>query len=187
MPTSYSITDSFGSNLAQLLSDKILKVYPSFDSEHYISEIENESKNLNYTQRVVLHANQLQKHLPQNYVQAIEVLCSILGPKNPKETGMFTNYYWILPIGKFVETYGLDHYNISIQAIEEITQRNTGEYAIRPFLRLYPQKTIQQMQHWSLAASFHLRRLASEGCRPKLPWSSKLEEFINSPEPVFKY
>ncbi len=95
-------------------------------------------------------------------------------------------FYWIMPIGKFVEKYGLDNFDISIKAIEEITKRNTGEYAIRPFIRKYPEKTVKIMSEWSKSDNFHLCRLASEGLRPKLPWATKLDTFIESPKPVFQ-
>nr|WP_286669037.1 DNA alkylation repair protein [Fodinibius salicampi] len=72
-----------------------------------------------------------------------------------------------------------------MEAIGEITKRNTGEYAIRPFIRAYPDQTLRQMKIWATSENFHLRRLALEGLRPKLPWATKLELFINQPEPVF--
>ena len=65
----------------------------------------------------------------------------------------------------------LDNYDTSIGAIAEITKRNTGEYCIRPFIRKYPKQTLAQMKAWAQSGNFHLRRLASEGLRPKLPWA----------------
>jgi 3-methyladenine DNA glycosylase AlkC len=141
---------------------------------------------MKYTQRILLHTETLHQLLPKDYPKAVKILTSILGEENPNETGMFTNFYWIGPIAKYVEDYGLDHFEISIKAIEEITKRNTGEIAIRPFIRKYPEKTMQLMLEWSLSTNFHLRRLAAEGCRAKLPWATKLENFIFEPEPVFK-
>lgn len=181
-----SITQWFGDNLAKLLADKINTVYKDFDSREYIKTIKRDCKSLSYTKRIELHADVLRELLPQPYPKAVEILVGILGEENPKETGMFTNFYWVMPFGKFVEKYGLEDFDISIQAIEEITKRNTGEYAIRPFIRKYPGKTIKVMQKWSKHKSFHLRRLASEGARPKLPWSTKLDTFIEDPKPVFK-
>jgi 3-methyladenine DNA glycosylase AlkC len=61
---------------------------------------------------------------------------------------MFSEYYWIMPIGKYVELYGLHDFSISMKAISEITKRNTGEYAIRPFLKKYPDKTIEMLMNW---------------------------------------
>jgi len=181
-----SITKWFGENLARLLAEKINKAYKGFDSEQYIQTIKQGSSNLGYTKRVELHAEALRKCLPQSYAKAIHILMKIVGEENPQETGMFKHFYWLMPVGKFVEMYGLEDFEISIQAIEEITKRNTGEYAIRPYIRKYPKKTIKIMQSWSKSNNFHLRRLASEGARPKLPWSTKLDTFIDKPEPVFK-
>ena len=111
---------------------------------------------------------------------------AILGEENPNETGMFTHYYWILPIGKFVQEYGIEHFERSMKAIEEITKRNTGEYAVRPYIRKYPEASVKIIEQWAKSPNFHLRRLSSEGLRPKLPWASKLETFIEAPAPVFK-
>lgn len=185
MASDRSITKWFGDNLAELLSEKIKIIYKDFDSENYINTIKRECKDLGYTKRIELHADVLNELLPKPYSKSVEILIGILGKENPNETGMFSNYYWVMPIGKFVEKYGLEDFDVSIHAIEEITKRNTGEYAIRPYLRKYPKKTMKIMQKWSKSENFHLRRLASEGSRPKLPWSTKLEIFIENPDPVF--
>lgn len=186
MPTNYSITAYFGSNLAQLLSDKLIEVYPNFPARDFIAKIAKGCPDKSYTQRIELLASELQVHLPDDYLHALSILSSILGEENPEETGMFKNYYWVLPIAKFVELFGLDYFDSSMKAIEEITKRNTGEYAIRPFIRVYPEKTLGVMQSWANSTNFHLRRLASEGLRPKLPWSPKLDTFIENPYPVFQ-
>lgn len=182
----YSYTQWFGSNLAGMLSEKILEHLPDFEAESYIKSVEAQCEGMSYTQRVGLHTEELYKRLPSSYPEAIKVLVSILGPENPKETGMFKHFYWVLPIGKYVERYGLDHSEVSLKAIGEITKRNTGEYAIRPYIQQDPDRLIRQMTDWSLSDNFHLRRLASEGLRPKLPWAKKLEIFIDDPAPVFQ-
>lgn len=186
MKKDYSITQHFGDNLAVLLSDKIQIVFSEFNSKGYINSIKEKCLTKTYTQRIDLHATELRNYLPKEYEKAIDILVQILGDENPNETGMFANFYWVMPIGKFVEKYGLDHYNLSIKAISEITKRNTGEYAIRPYIRKYPNKTLTVMKKWSKSKNFHLRRLASEGLRPKLPWATKLDTFIENPIPVFK-
>ena len=73
-----------------------------------------------------------------------------------------------------------------MKAIEEITKRNTGEYAVRPYIRKYPESSLNIIKQWAKSPNFHLRRLASEGLRPKLPWASKLDTFIENPAPVFQ-
>lgn len=182
----YSYTHWFGGNLAGILSEKILEAHPSFKAEAYIQAVNDQCEGMTYTQRLELHASELRDRLPESYEDALQILVSILGPENPKETGMFKHFYWVLPIGKFVERYGLEDSDLSLAAIGEITCRNTGEYAIRPYISRYPEKVLAQMKAWSTSENFHLRRLASEGLRPKLPWAKKLELYIDDPEPVFR-
>ncbi len=69
-------------------------------------------------------------------------------------------------------------------AIQEITKRNTGEYAIRPLLEKYPIKTLKVLETWSHSQHKHVPRLSSEGVRPRLPWASKLQIFIEDPIPI---
>lgn len=186
MGTNYSITEKFGANLAELLSEKINRVYPDFNSKNFIKDTENKVIGQTYAQRIITIADLLKNYLSADYKEALRVLFSILGEENPNQTGMFTHYYWILPIGKFVERYGINHFTLSMNAIEEITKRNTGEYAVRPFIRKYLEKSLEIIEKWAKSPNFHLRRLASEGLRPKLPWASKLDTFVENPAPVFQ-
>ena len=167
-----------------MLSDKILKVEANFDSHTFIKQVDNGVDGLELKDRVELIADELNNHLKGGYPRQIEILLQILGPENDEETGMFKEYYWIMPIAKFVEKFGLDHFDISMRAIEEITKRNTGEYTIRPFIENYPTQTLSQMLKWSVSPNKHVRRLASEGGRPRLPWASKLQMFIDDPSPL---
>lgn len=183
---SYNLSAYFGHNLAKLLAEKILPVHASFPAKAFIRCVKDNCEGKTLTQRVELIADCLYHHLPANYKQATAILVQILGPANPKETGMFTNYYWVMPIGKYVEKYGLQEPDTSLDTIGEITQRNTGEYAIRPYVRRYPKQTLKRMKQWAKSDNFHLRRLASEGLRPKLPWAGKLDLFIEDPKPVFE-
>ncbi len=186
MATSYSITEIFGRDLAEFLSEKIVAVYPIFDSKNFVTLTENSVTGKTYTQRIGVIAEQLKKFLPDDYTEALQILTSVLGEENPNQTGMFTHYYWIMPIGKFIQEYGLEHFDLSIKAIEEVTKRNTGEFAVRPYIRQYPERTLKVMENWAKSPNFHLRRLASEGLRPKLPWATKLDTFNDNPTPVFQ-
>lgn len=181
-----SIAVIFGEKLALLLAEKISAVHNKFDSKGFIDNVKKEVVGKSYTQRVGILADLLKRYLPEKYTEALAILVKILGPENKEETGMFTNFYWLMPVGKFVEKYGLDHFLESIKAIEEITKRNTGEYAIRPFARKYPAKTLAVCNQWAKSKNFHLRRLASEGLRPKLPWATKLEVWQDDPKPIFE-
>ena len=161
MGTNYSITEQFGANLAELLAEKICKVYPEFDADHFIQDTDSKTVGQSYTQRVATLAELLRKYLPTDYKKALPVLVEIL-------------------------EYGIEHFELSMKAIAEITKRNTGEYAVRPYIREYPEASLKIIEQWAKSPNFHLRRLASEGLRPKLPWASKLDTFIENPAPVFR-
>lgn len=174
----------FDKDLAELLAGKIHSEYKLFDAKGFIRIINDNVQQLELKDRVELFADALKEKLPDDYEEAISILVKILGPENEKETGMFTEGYWLMPVAKYVEKYGLDHYKASIDTIKEITKRNTGEYCIRPFIEKYPQKTLAVMKKWSTDMNVHVRRLSSEGLRPRLPWASKMDRFIEDPRPI---
>lgn len=174
----------FDEDLAKLLADKIARIEESFNSEEFIKNVKTRVIDLELKDRIHVISEELYNQLPKNYSKSLSILNQVLGPENDEETGMFKKYYWIMPIAKYVENHGLNDFNISMKFIEEITKRNTGEYTIRPFIEAYPIKTMAIMSEWSTNKNKHIRRLASEGCRPRLPWAKKLNIFIKDPIPI---
>lgn len=174
----------FDKDLALMLANKIENVVNGFDSQRFVAFVKKRVDKLELKDRVEVMADGMHKEFGGDYEKGLSVLMEILEPENEEETGMFSNYYWIMPIAKYVEKYGLEAFTISMNAIEEITKRNTGEYTIRPFIENYPEKTLNQMEIWSLSENKHVRRLSSEGVRPRLPWAKKLDMFIENPSPI---
>lgn len=174
----------FDTDLAFLLADKLKEIDNTFDKTTFLQHLENQLDDLELKDRVEKIADELYLALDQNYRFGLPKLTAILGPENKNETGMFTEYYWVMPIAKYVEKYGLNDFALSMNAIEEITKRNTGEYTIRPYLIEHFDQTLAQMEVWSTHSNFHVRRLSSEGLRPRLPWAKKLEVFIENPRPI---
>ncbi len=174
----------FDNDLAKLLADKFLENNISFNKAGFVKNISKKIASLELKDRVECFADELKLHLSGDYEKDISHLLDILGPENEKETGMFKTFYWIMPLAKYVEKYGLEHFEISMKAIYEITKRNTGEYTIRPYLENYPLKAIPIMEKWSKDPNKHVRRLSSEGVRPRLPWAHKLSNFIDDPTPI---
>ncbi len=134
--------DWFDEDLAHLLSDKIEVLFPAFSRRRLVAAINKGIPELEIKGRIELFADQLKDLLPSDYAKALPILIGILGDENPNETGMFTEFYWAMPIAKFVEKYGLDNYAISVKALAEVTKRNTSEYAVRPYIEKYPEKTL---------------------------------------------
>ena len=84
----------------------------------------------------------------------------------------------------FIEQFGLNDYEASIQALEIMTCYSSSEFAVRPFIKKFPDKMMQQMLKWAQHQNHHVRRLASEGCRPLLPWGKVLNHLKNDPSPI---
>ena len=185
MQQGIKLKEYFGKNLAELLANKIIRVHKKFPQKDFIEYVAKDCQKLELKDRVNLISESLRIHLPDNYANAIDILLQIFGEPNPNETGMFSSYSWLLPVSAYIENYGLDDFNLSMQTIYELTQRCTGEYAVRPFIRKYPKSSLVYFSKWSLDNDFHVRRLSSEGLRPKLPWAKKLDLFIDNYQPVF--
>ena len=175
----------FDKELAIKLADSLKVIRPKLDYKSFVQKVDSQVDALELKDRVEMIADQLYLLLGSDYKKAVTTLLKILGPENEEETGMFTNFYWIMPIAKLVEKYGLDHHELSMKAVVEITKRNTGEFTIRPYLEAEPKKVLAEMKTWASSDNRHVRRLASEGCRHRLPWASKLDMFIKNPKPLF--
>ncbi|MBX4149403.1 DNA alkylation repair protein [Paenibacillus lautus] len=181
MSTSTALKDYFGRELAILLSDRIKPLAPEFHSEVFIEAVSRKTATLELKGRVAVIAEELQQALPFGYPDSLEILLGIIGPENETEKGMFTEGYFLMPIAYFVERYGLDHFEISMNALYEITKRHTSEYAIRPFLLHYEDLCLEILKDWLSDDNSHVRRLVSEGTRPRLPWAKRIPVIKGDP------
>ena len=117
------------------------------------------------------------QHLPANYKKAI----NILKPVSTQFSGFEHMFFQ-----DFVECYGLDDYETSISALEHFTKYASSEFAVRAFILQDEQRMMKQMYRWAKSDNHHVRRLATEGCRPRLPWAISLPAFKINPQPVLK-
>ena len=122
----------------------------------------------------------LREFLPSNYDDAIDIL-KILFKTLPENMGLEKMIFQ-----DFVEVYGLEHYKKSMEALECFTKHSSSEFAVRRFIIKYPQESMKQMKIWASSDDLHVRRLASEGCRSRLPWAISLPEFKKDPKKVFE-
>ncbi len=166
----------YSEQLLEALCIEIQRSYRAFEPGHFVSLVlddlwvERELK-----QRMDHLSRSLHECLPANYPEAINILKRVA----PKFTGF---EYMFFP--GFVALYGMDDYDVSIDALEHFTEYASSEFAVRPFIQRYSSRMMAQMNDWAKSDNFHVRRLASEGCRPRLPWAMALPEFKNDPRPV---
>ena len=173
----------FDRDCAVRLGQAIAKNEPSFQIQSYADAVEAGVAKLELKDRVFLMADELRQRLP-DYPKATEILKASLGPPLEGETGMFTEGYWLMPVARYVEEFGHDHFDLSLELCAEITQRHTSEYAVRPYIAQDPERALKAMRRWVQSDDLHFRRLASEGVRPRLPWAKQLKVFVEDPEPA---
>lgn len=153
-------------------------VYPKFDAERFLTLSLPGLEPCNLLQRLRRVTEGLRATLPADYLRALAVL-RCLAPRT--ERGFVSLF---LP--DFVGLYGLDHFDASMEALKFFTPFGSSEFGIRPFLRHDLHRTLRVMEDWTRAEDEHVRRLASEGCRPRLPWSFRLETLVADPSPTGK-
>ena len=158
------------------LGRKVNEVWQKFDVDTFESDVLNQQWDTLELKGKMGHiADRLFKHLPANFPKATAILSQV-APSFSGLDGM------VFP--EFIGRYGLEHWETSMNALEQFTQYSSGEFAIRPFIIRYPEKTMERMLVWSKHEDHHVRRLASEGCRPRLPWAMSLPGFKLDPTPI---
>jgi 3-methyladenine DNA glycosylase AlkC len=113
--------------------------------------------------------------LPESYKEALEIL---------KKAAPHVKGFEAMALPDFVATYGMDEWDLSLPALGHFTQYYSSELAIRPFLDKHPEKGMACMMAWAGDKNPKVRRLASEGCRPRLPWAMALPKFKKDPRPI---
>jgi 3-methyladenine DNA glycosylase AlkC len=129
--------------------------------------------------------------LPADFAAAADVLeASLAPPRDDTDLGALRTgddglAGWVLwPMTDFVARAGIDQPERALAALHAMTQRWTAEYALRPFLLRHPERTFATLQRWCDDPSAHVRRLVSEGSRPRLPWGVQLKPLIADPTPT---
>lgn len=159
-------------NVARALTE----IDPRFDQRKFLKLALAGLEDLTLLQRLRRMTESLHETLPTEYGKALRILKK-LAPR--LEPGFVTLF---LP--DYVAVYGLEHFDLSMDALKFFTPFGSSEFGVRPFLRQDLTRTLAVMEDWSRDADDHVRRLASEGCRPRLPWSFRLDALIADPSPV---
>ncbi len=180
------LKNQFGAEIPRTLARMISQVSPAFEQEAFINEALDGYEALDLMQRGKKIARALRCYLPDSYPEAVEILLRSLGPKLEDTQGQGMTPFLYLPHVCYVAEYGLEHFEASMTAQYELTQRFTAEFSIRPFLERHKVATLARLKEWASDPSPHVRRLVSEGTRPRLPWAPRLREFQKDPRPVLE-
>lgn len=158
------------------IADETRAVHPAFDRGHFIALCSVGLDDLSLMQRMRRVTEALHATLPTDYREALAVLHALAPRLN---SGFVT-----IALPEYVALYGAEDVDASMEALKYFTRFGTSEFAVRHFLRRDLDRTLAVMHTWSMDKNEHVRRLASEGCRPRLPWSFHIEPLMRDPSPV---
>lgn len=169
----------------------LARAWPDFDAPRFAALATRGLESLELKARAMHVADALEATLPGDFALAAGVLEGALAP--PREGDDMASPAleddglrgWILwSAGEFIARRGIDHPERALQALHALTQRFTAEFAIRPFIIAHPALAFDTLARWTRDPSHHVRRLVSEGSRPRLPWGIQLKALIADPSPT---
>ena len=171
-----ALKEMFNEARYRKMARDVAAVHRGFDERRFLKVALAGLDELSLLQRLRRATESLRATLPDDYLAALDVLHRLA----PLHGEGFT----ALVLPDFVGCYGLEHFDRSLDALKFFTTFGSSEFAIREFLRRDLRRTLRVMERWSRDENEHVRRLASEGCRPRLPWSFKLTALIADPSPA---
>jgi 3-methyladenine DNA glycosylase AlkC len=176
----------FSEELVRSIARDLSKAHPAFKERAFVAACTEKLAELELTPRAFHIADAMQRFLPNPFGAAAEILLDSLGPELPTTGGNGMAPFRYLPHVFFVQKYGLDDFELSMRAQYELTKRMSAESSIRPYLQRYPERTLRRLKKWAKDPNVHVRRLVSEGTRPRLPWAPRLPAFVEDPRPVLE-
>lgn len=189
-----SFKNIFNEQFFHKFTEDIKLVIDDFDTDLFMSKIiDNSWSDRGYKQRISHIAAILGEFLPADYDKAISIIMDLLDcvkGKLPDFSKIDDDNFNLLMLeygavfDNYIEQYGLDCYETSIKAIEKVTQFTSCEFVTHAFISKYPEEMMKQMLAWSTHEHWGVRRLASEGCRPRLPWAMSLPNLKKDPRPI---
>ncbi len=177
-------------NVIEILGDIFLRVYPDFDRATYVRAACKGLNKLELKQRVVQVAKALDETLPENFEELCAILVASLHPSEDtardeiefSRDGACSWTVW--PLTELVAMRGLGQPELALSTLYEMTKRSTAEFDVRPFLDQHTETSLTIFREWTRDPNRHVRRLASEGSRPRLPWGMRLNRFVEDPRPI---
>lgn len=166
--------DRFGPAVVTRIAEDLGAAVSAFDRDRFVADCLNGLAELELMARAAHVADVMRRHLDPEPAVAVGQVAAAIG--EPMEFGYLAH-------SAFIGTYGIDTFEESMAAMYALTQIFTAEFCIRPFIVSYPQ-TMDRLRRWASDPSEHVRRLVSEGTRPRLPWAARLPEFQRDPAPV---
>lgn len=169
------------------LAADLSRAEPRFDADGFVAAVMAQLPDLELKARIACVADTLASYLPADIGVATAAILAVLPPHDDATfTGSDFGTYTYAPYSDFVARYGCTPANLesSLNALKELTKHFTAEDALRYFLNAFPDAAMEAVMKWSRDPDYHVRRLASEGTRPILPWSPRITLPVDAAIPI---
>jgi hypothetical protein len=153
-----------------------LAAWPAFPRRRFTSGLGDALEPLELLARVGELADRLSRALPDAFDAAAEVLWRCLD--SPSFTGWMT-----VRCSTLVARQRIDEPELALPLLAGLKPRWSSEWAMRPFIERHPALTYDHLRRWTADENEHVRRLVSEGTRPRLPWAPQLTALVADPTP----
>lgn len=173
-----------GPAAVEQLAVVLKSVYPDFDEQGFIRLANHELDELELKARVRHLITALAEYLPVGFCETARLIESVADNWPEQPQGQWSSFT-VWPLIDYVSVYGLNYPQRAFVLLEKLTPLFTAEFAIRPFLDRHFELTHQQLLRWTCHDNEHVRRLASEGIRPRLPWAQQLPALRRDPAPIW--
>lgn len=186
MEERFSLKDAlFNQHKVAYLAGLLAGADPRFDGAGFTRDVMAELLSLELKQRIDLIARVLAVYLPDDFDDAVSVILKALPPElDPLKTDDDFGDFIFAPFGEYVSSRGMGHFDRSMEAICALTKRFSMEFTLRPFLNAHEARVMAVLAEWAVDGNYHLRRLVSEGTRPRLPWGKKVGLAYGAPLPL---
>jgi 3-methyladenine DNA glycosylase AlkC len=174
----------FNRTKVEQIAYEITRVYPAFKTKEFVSDAITKFPVLELKARISWIAECLKKYLPSEYNRAVNILLKALpSPNSPDLSDDDFGDFIYAPYSEYVAKNGCTKHHLlySLAALHKITQCFSVEDAIRYFINAFPNETLSELDKWTADPHYHVRRLCSEGTRPKLPWAQKIDIPVTAP------
>jgi 3-methyladenine DNA glycosylase AlkC len=175
-----------GIKAARKIAAALKRSHARFSEKDFLKGLEKELEPLELKDRMVALEKRLSAQLDAS-PKSFPILLKALRQNDQDTIGLAGFLCW--PLTHFVARHGLEDFDASLATLRKMTQVFTGEFAVRPFFLKDEKRTLEIFRSWTQDENVHVRRLASEGSRPLLPWGQKLPRFDANPEltwPILK-
>ncbi len=180
----------FNPGLIARMGDHLSAANADFDRGAFIAAACDGLDDLELKKRSAQIQTALTALLPDDFRAACDVMVASLSPKTDEDwqaediETLGICGWAVMPMAEIVAARGLGDYDYAMGVLAEMTKRFTSEFAVRPFLISDPERGVKIARQWAEDDNYHVRRLASEGTRPRLPWGLRLQSFVEDPHPL---